>query len=579
MSVTTRESQLDALRNNPNPDVLVVGGGINGIGTYRDLALQGVNVVLVERDDFCSGASTALSRMVHGGLRYMENGEFDLVKESLNERNLLLKNAPHYVSPLPTIIPIFDYMSGVIGAVCRFLKLSTKPSKRGALIIKAGLTLYDLFTRKDRVMPVHNFRGKTETVKGWPDFHPGVKCSATYFDAWITYPERLGLEMIKDIETANPKAMALNYMNVDGSDGKSVLITDSQTQEKVSVTPRMIVNATGAWIDFTNGALSSSRDNQKTDFVGGTKGSHLVIRNDKLLKATGNQMVYYENKDGRVCVLFPYFGNVLVGSTDLKLDDPEGNRCEDFEREYILESLSFIFPDIEIDPTDILYAFSGVRPLLRSNGSITGQITRDHYCKIISDEEKFQTPVLCMVGGKWTTFRAFGEQAADKVMDTLGISRKKSTRDIAIGGGRDFPARNGALVSWVSDFSEISGLDIDQANNLVERYGANAKFVANYLNDGKDNQLSHLPTYTRREIEYIIDHEHVVTLGDIFFRRTSIAISGAISMALIDEILPILAKKKSWDNARSSAERSQLLSRLSYYHGLSEETLRQRELT
>jgi len=124
MSTRSRETMLETLRNDQNPDVLIIGGGINGISTYRDLSLQGVNVVLLERNDFCSGASTALSRMVHGGLRYMENGEFQLVKESLQERNLLLKNAPHYVSSLPTVIPIFDYMSGIWGAICRFLKLS-----------------------------------------------------------------------------------------------------------------------------------------------------------------------------------------------------------------------------------------------------------------------------------------------------------------------------------------------------------------------------------------------------------------------------------------------------------------------
>ena len=330
MPTRSRETMLETLRNNQNPDVLIIGGGINGISTYRDLSLQGVNVVLLERNDFCSGASTALSRMVHGGLRYMENGEFQLVKESLQERNLLLKNAPHYVSSLPTVIPIFDYMSGIWGATCRFLKLSEKPGRRGALIVKIGLALYDLFTRKDRVMPTHMFRGKDETFKQWPDFNPEVKCSANYYDAWITYPERLGLEIVKDVAQSHPGSVALNYMDVDGSSEKSVYVTDSQTGERFTINPRAIVNATGAWIDFTNGALSKSADNQKTDFVGGTKGSHLVIKNNELLKATGNQMVYYENQEGRVCILFPYFGNVLVGSTDIKLDDPEGDRCEDF---------------------------------------------------------------------------------------------------------------------------------------------------------------------------------------------------------------------------------------------------------
>jgi len=575
MPTRSRDAMLETLRSNQNPDVLIIGGGINGISTYRDLSLQGVNVVLVERNDYCSGASTAMSRMIHGGLRYMENGEFQLVKESLQERNLLLKNAPHYVSPLPTVIPVFDYMSGIWGATCRFLRLSEKPGRRGAFIVKFGLALYDLFTRKDRIMPRHVFRGKDKTFKKWPDFNPEVKCSATYYDAWISYPERLGLEMIKDVDKSHPDALALNYMSVDGSSGNSVFITDSQTNERFTINPRAIVNATGAWIDFTNGALSGSADNQKTDFIGGTKGSHLVINNDELLKATGDQMVYYENQDGRVCILFPYFGNVLVGSTDIKLDDPEGNRCEDFEREYILESLAYVFPSIKIAPQQILFAFSGVRPLVQSYGSVAGQISRDHYSKVISTEDGFEIPVVCMIGGKWTTFRAFGEQAADRIMEIIGVKRQQSTTEMAIGGGQNYPVENDELTAWVSELAQRTGLDTGRIRTLLERYGTKAEMVAGYLVKSTDSFLEYHPEYSRREIEYIACMEQVVTVGDVLFRRTSIAISGALTMPLIDEITNIVAEVKGWDAARVEQDRSELLSRLSYYHGLSEIMLRQ----
>lgn len=571
MPVCDRDHLLTKLRNNPNPDVLVVGGGINGISTYRDLALQGVNVVLVERNDFCSGASTALSRMIHGGLRYMENGEFKLVQESLLERNRLLKNAPHYVSPLPTVIPIFNYMSGIWGATRRFFKLSVKPSRRGAVIIKFGLSLYDLFTRKNQVMPSHKFHNKTETFQKWPNFHTDIKCSATYFDAWITYPERLGLELIQDVEAVNDQATALNYLDVYGSNGKTALIKDKQTNEVFSVTPKMIVNATGAWIDFTNGALSTSVDNKKTDLVGGTKGSHLVIRNDALLKATGNQMVYYENQEGRVCIMFPYFGNVLVGSTDLKQDDPDNNRCEQTERDYILESLSFVFPELKIAPEQILYAFSGVRPLTQSNSAITGNISRDHYCELISDKEGFVTPVLCLIGGKWTTFRAFGEQAANKVMKELGISRKVSTHDMAIGGGRNFPVSETAL-------AEKFNLDISVIQRLIKRYGSSAEKVAQFMTSAEDRALKNHNGYSKREMEYILKTEQVMTLSDILCRRTAMAISGELSLGLIEEILDILATQKSWSVDKKQQELADTLARLSYFHGLSEETLRQRKV-
>src|SRR5574338_519517 len=148
-----RSDILSSLRENPEVSVLVIGGGINGIGTFRDLALNGVNVLLVERADFCSGASSASSHMAHGGIRYLENGEFRLVREALHERNRMLRNAPHYVKPLPTTIPIFKRLSGFLNAPLKFLRLLDRPSERGAAVIKIGLMLYDWYVRDFRVMP------------------------------------------------------------------------------------------------------------------------------------------------------------------------------------------------------------------------------------------------------------------------------------------------------------------------------------------------------------------------------------------------------------------------------------------
>lgn len=224
MTKVTRQNRIDALKKNSAPAVLIVGGGINGISLYRELALQGVNVVLAERSDFCVGASAALSRMVHGGLRYMEQGDFKLVREAIQERNLLLINAPHYVFPLPTTVPIFQIFSGVTNAVKKFVGLSEKPSRRGALIIKVGLILYDLYTRKNKLLPPHKFHTRADTFHDWPMFDEKVLCSATYYDAWITYPERLGLEMIEDMQEFEDTAQAFNYMEIqEFKDGKVIL--------------------------------------------------------------------------------------------------------------------------------------------------------------------------------------------------------------------------------------------------------------------------------------------------------------------------------------------------------------------
>ncbi|MCB0020781.1 MAG: FAD-dependent oxidoreductase, partial [Anaerolineales bacterium] len=148
-----RSQALTRLQEKPSCEVLIIGGGVNGIATFRDLALQGVDVVLVEKEDFCSGASAASSHMVHGGIRYLENGEFRLVREAVAERNRLINNAPHQVTPLATVIPIFRRLSGILNAPLKFLNLLDRPSERGALVIKAGLMMYDAYTGADRTVP------------------------------------------------------------------------------------------------------------------------------------------------------------------------------------------------------------------------------------------------------------------------------------------------------------------------------------------------------------------------------------------------------------------------------------------
>lgn len=566
--LTMREQLLKRLGDMAEPSVLIVGGGINGIGLYRELVLQGVDVVLVEKADFCSGASAALSRMIHGGLRYLEYGEFRLVREALRERNRLLANAPHFVRPLPTVVPIFHYFSGVFGALKRFLRLSDQPARRGALTVKLGLLLYGLFTRASRAMPGHRFLGKRRAFAQWPDFHPEVKCCAVYHDASISHPERLGIELINDTAALGERGLALNYMRVDGSDGDAVQIVDQLSGERYSLRPQLVVNATGAWLDFTNGFLSSAADNRKTEMIGGSKGSHLVIRNAALSRAVGDHMVYFENNDGRVCIMFRYFGNVLVGTTDLQTDDPDANRCEDFERDYILQSLSFVFPDLEVGADDIVFAFSGVRPLPHSDGTAMGEVSRDHHIETILAGHGSRFPVLCLIGGKWTTFRAFAEQAADKVLVMLGRPRLAGSADLAIGGGRSFPVGAEALARYIAGLVRSSGLAPGRIEDLVARYGTGAEAVLAFIGAGEDRPLNHHDGYSAREIIRIIRDEHVTTVADILLRRTSIAMSSGLNLPLIDEVLSLLAAERHWDEAKTTEARAEFLHQLAYFNGL-----------
>ena len=303
----TREDMLAALKANPKVQAVVIGGGINGISTFRELALQGVRVLLVDRGDFCGACSSAPSRMIHGGLRYLENGEIALVRESLRERDALLRNAPHFVRPLPTTVPIQHLFSGLLNSAFGVLRLRNEPAERGALAVKVGLTFYDFLSRDNRTMPPHTFRRYEETAALWPDLPPSVRFSATYYDAWISHPERLGIDLIGDGLEANGEALAINHLGVTGRAGERVVLRDSLGDGTVEASADVIVNATGAWVDETNVALAEGGP-QPEAFVGGTKGSHLVLDHPDLMRALNGHMIYFENVDGRGASCFPTWG-------------------------------------------------------------------------------------------------------------------------------------------------------------------------------------------------------------------------------------------------------------------------------
>lgn len=544
------------LNGRNGPALLVIGGGINGISVFRELALQGVDVLLAEKGDYCSGASAALSRMVHGGLRYLENGEFKLVRESLLERDRLLRNAPHFVAPLPTTVPIFDVFSGITNGAFRFLGLTRRPSRRGAVVIKAGLAVYDILTASRRLMPKHIFRSRAETLKTWPAINPEIRNSATYYDAWVSRPERLGLEMLNDALAANPAARALNHVQV-GGDADGVKLVDTLTGETIRLAPQLIVNATGGWIDLTNSGLGAHAPRM----MGGTKGSHLIVASRTLHDALAGHMIYYENEDGRICILFPYLGNVLVGSTDIRVDDPEQVRCEADERDYILQSLAFVFPDIRVAPEEIVFQFAGVRPLPASDDSFTGRIPRDHFCEAVPASGALPE-MLCMIGGKWTTFRSFGALAADMALERLGLKRVKDTEELAIGGGRDFPAD---VERWIAQKAALSRRGLPRMRELFERYGTAAATIAEGLGD--DEMLPGC-SYSVGEIRQLIALEHVEKLDDLLLRRTTIGVTGKLSSELVAQALDILAKAKGWDAARSVREHDEFLALLESRHGL-----------
>ncbi|MGO4186715.1 glycerol-3-phosphate dehydrogenase/oxidase [Pseudarthrobacter sp. TAF60_1] len=562
----------EALRERPQARVLVIGGGINGVGTFRDLALQGVDVALVERGDYCQGASGASSHMIHGGIRYLENGEFRLVRESVVERNRLLRIAPHYVKPLQTTIPIFSTFSGVLSAPLRFLthKQQGKPKERGAFLIKLGLSMYDSFSRDGGSVPRHQFRGRKRALAELPRLHPGIKYAATYFDASVHNPERLTLDVLQDGEKAGMlnagpaggTARASNYVSLqsmgrgvpDGNGspagnattGSTVQLRDELTGEVFDFTADVIVNTTGAWVDLTNEAMGAA-----SRFMGGTKGSHIVLDHPDLLEACKGREIFFEHTDGRIVLIYPMGDRVLVGTTDVDADMAQDAVCTDGEIDYFLELIGHVFPDIPVDRGQIVYTFSGVRPLPRHDATQPGFVSRDY--RIERQAGGPGAVVFSLVGGKWTTFRALAEHLANDVLAELGMERQVSTAKLAIGGGAGFPADEQNVQAWIkAHVSATRGAD--RTALLLTRYGTRAEEVIRFLDAGPDRLLRSTRELSVRELEFMARNEQIGHLTDVLIRRTSLAFRGLVTGELLNEVSEVIAGPLGWDAAARARE-------------------------
>ncbi len=559
-----RNEILRNLRQHPNINVLIVGGGINGIGVFRDLALNGVDVLLVERGDFCSGASAASSHMAHGGIRYLENGEFRLVREAVRERNRMIENAPHLVRPLPTTIPIFKIFSGLFNAPLKFLGWLDKPAERGAFIIKVGLILYDAFTGKKRAVPPHTFEPRRKALAKFPRLNPKVCYIATYYDGSIFSPERLALEVLLDGEAEGSHARALNYVSLVGAQGGQVTLRDELSGETFEVRPKLLINAAGPWIDFANRALGVS-----TRYIGGTKGSHIILDHPALRQAIGDHEFFFENKDGRIVLIFPLADKVMLGTSDIPVSDPDSVRCTDDEVDYFLGMLERVFPDLEVGRDQIVFSFSGVRPLPASNARNAGQISRDHSIQVLDGPWMGITfPVYSLVGGKWTSFRAFAEQVTDKALAYLGLSRQKHTSNLAIGGGKNYPRSEAERNRYIEALCAWTGLPQERVSGLFERYGTRAEQMAMYLAREADRPLKTLPGYSRREIGYLALYEKVEHLDDVVLRRSMLAFLGQLTRPALEELAEVIAQVLGWDSDRQSAEVRRCLEILADRHGV-----------
>ncbi|MGR3378988.1 glycerol-3-phosphate dehydrogenase/oxidase [Salipiger abyssi] len=501
--------------------MLILGGGVNGVAALRDLALNGVSCALLDTGDFAAGASSASSRMAHGGLRYLEGREFRLVAESARERNRLIANAGHIVKPLAINVPLDHLVSGIAGSVARFLGLSRRSGPLSLAALEGALRLYEAYGRREHPLPSHRTRlGRERFPAGLPD---KTRAVVTYFDGQITQPEGLMFEMIAEAMAQGPQITALNHATWQRN-GAEFVIADRFGGEVGRIAPRVVINATGAWIDRVNATLGG-----ETRYLRGVKGAHLVLDNAALHARMNGEAYYFDDGTGRMVITLPVGGNVLAGTTEVETTEPDDQEVADTEIGYLLRAMDGLFSDISVTEDDIVSMTTGIRPLRRGTGSVTSA-ARDHAL----EEDRFaglDAPVLSLVGGKWTTFRAFGEETADRVLTLLGRSRQVST------AGRAYP---GAAACSADPLAQENAIPSELAERLLHRYGALARDVAPLCTEAGAAPLPGAPDYCHGEILWAIRARGAQRIEDLVLRRTRLTFGHGLRRETLDALATIL---------------------------------------
>jgi len=552
----------------PNQPVIILGAGINGAALARELVLNEIPVVVIDKADIASGTTAYSSRLIHGGLRYLEYGEFSLVRESLEERGRLLQLAPHFVRPLEIHIPVGRRGGGWLAAPLRFLRGrgSSKPTERGLWLIRAGLWMYDRYAR-DPHLARHSVV-PTDRPGALPVDSERYRWQCTYWDAQIVYPERFVVSLLDDarslsaetgvpfdVYTYHEASLAEGYVEIRQTDA-----ADGQPIQRIE--PAAVVNATGAWVDHT---LEQLNANSKR-LIGGTKGSHFLTFHQPLREALDGRALYAEAEDGRPVFVLPLGDAVLVGTTDIPFEgDPADAVARDEEVDYLLDVVHRLMPQIQIERGDIHLHYAGVRPLPYSDDTVPGAITRRHWMEEHADGD---VPLYSIIGGKLTTCRSLAQNAAQTILSRLGRSPTADSRDRCIPGGESYPSSDEDLAAEWDQLAQQSGLSRSSVKAFWSLYGTRCRSLLASLDNTSTKCLADtdLPVALAR---WVIEHEWIDRLEDLVERRLMLLYHRGLSVECLRELAKLLveADKLAAGDVDDHVERT--IDRLRHHFGMS----------
>jgi len=489
-------------------DVLVIGGGVNGLAVAWSAALSGLTVTVVDKGDWGSGTSSWSSRLIHGGLKYLEKLDVFLVRESLADREWLLKAAPHLVKPMPFLLP---YVKG---------------NKFSKFLLRIGMIVYDVLSY-DKSVPWHRNFTKKQTIDRWPGIRePGLQGGSVYYDAQVEDAERLCIEMMLAARTKG--ANTINYcevtdLMVDGTTVTGARVTDQLTGKEHVLRATVTVNLAGAWLDsvFTGTPLADKR------WIGGTKGSHLVIRRPE---RPIDSSVYFESDDARPMLVIPWKDMLLIGSTDKRFDgDIDTMSADQEEIDYILYETNKMFPAWNLTERDVHYWYTGIRPLPYVSAARTADISRRHRVHTHAGRVK---GLVSVTGGKLTTFRTLSRHVMNKVGPMLG------TTAIPI-GTQVFP---GAVPG------EVTIQRFPKPERLNKIYGSLTSDINAIAESDKDTLkvIDPVTGVTRAEIIHAVINEEAVTVADVLARRTMIGLNPDLGVSSAEVVSREMATLLGW---------------------------------
>jgi glycerol-3-phosphate dehydrogenase len=508
--------------NDQHFQVVVIGGGINGVAVARQCARAGKHTLLVEQNDFASGVTSRSTRIIHGGLRYLEHGELSLVRESLRERETLLRERSHLVHPM------------------QFLLLLNETSKRSALKVRTGLWLYQRMAGKPRSedaseLEVKRFERALDAGHQWSFFN--------YEDAQCEFPERLVAEWL--MEAVDAGAVVRNHMEalaVDVAHGRThgVLLRDQITGRDARVDAGWVINCSGPWADRV---CQRSAIRMAKPMLGGVRGSHIVLPR---FSGSPSAALYTEAIDGRPIFVLPWNDQILVGTTEVADNgDPAKTVPSSEEISYLLRSLTQLFPKAKLSAHSVKHAFAGIRPLPYSPDNRPSAVSRQHILHDHADDGA--SHMLSVIGGKLTTAASLARDCARKI----GLNTMEPNT-IAIGPG---PALDPLLDDAVLEIARIGAISEESARGIMEWHGKRAADIARMALISAEMRAPICP-HTSHVVAEVVEayrKECAITLGDVLLRRVPVALGACWSESCSREAALRIGAVLGWNEQTMGA--------------------------